>query len=133
MIPAATWSFRPATRTWKNSSMFWLKIARNFARSSNGTSSRSARAKTRALKSSHDSSRFNNRASTASGTPSTVPARQERRPGLGVVVVGQAEVPIEDEALALRVSHHALPVAAELRIMWRQQLEATQDPGSEFV
>ena len=35
--PAATWSLRPATRTWKNSSRFWLKMARNLARSSSGT------------------------------------------------------------------------------------------------
>ena len=35
--PAATWSFSPATRTWKNSSRFWLKMARNLARSSSGT------------------------------------------------------------------------------------------------
>ncbi len=35
-MPAATWSSRPATRTWKNSSRFWLKMARNLARSSSG-------------------------------------------------------------------------------------------------
>ena len=48
----------PATRTWKNSSRFWLKMARNFARSSSGTCGSSASASTRALKSSHESSRF---------------------------------------------------------------------------
>jgi hypothetical protein len=56
--PAATWSFRPATRTWKNSSRFELKMARNLARSSTGTTGSAASASTRALKSSHDSSRF---------------------------------------------------------------------------
>ena len=35
--PTASCSFRPATRTWKNSSTLPLKIARNFARSSSGT------------------------------------------------------------------------------------------------
>ena len=34
--PAATCSLRPATRTWKNSSRFWLKMARNLARSRSG-------------------------------------------------------------------------------------------------
>ena len=33
----------PATRTWKNSSRFWLKIARNLARSSSGVGGSSAR------------------------------------------------------------------------------------------
>ena len=35
--PAASCSCRPDTRTWKNSSRFELKIARNFARSSSGS------------------------------------------------------------------------------------------------
>ena len=48
----------PDTRTWKNSSRFVLKIARNFARSSSGSVGSSASASTRALKSSHDSSRL---------------------------------------------------------------------------
>ena len=40
VTPAATWSFRPATRTWKNSSRFWLKMARNLARSSRARAGR---------------------------------------------------------------------------------------------
>ena len=59
--PATTWSVRPATRTWKNSSRFWLKMAQNLARSSSGTAGSSADSRTRALKSSQDSSRFRNR------------------------------------------------------------------------
>src|SRR4051812_48982353 len=65
VMPAAAWSLRPATRTWKNSSRFWLKMARNLARSSRGVVARSASASTRALKSSHDSSRFRYRCSWA--------------------------------------------------------------------
>ena len=34
--PASTWSFSPATRTWKNSSSPSEKMARNFTRSSSG-------------------------------------------------------------------------------------------------
>ena len=56
--PAASCSCRPDTRTWKNSSRFELKIARNLARSSRGSDASSASASTRALKSSHDSSRL---------------------------------------------------------------------------
>ena len=37
-MPAAACCFSPATRTWKNSSRLLAKIARNFARSSNGVS-----------------------------------------------------------------------------------------------
>ena len=59
--PASTCSWRPDTRTWKYSSRFEEKIARNFARSRSGRAGSSARARTRALKSSHDSSRFRNR------------------------------------------------------------------------
>ena len=56
--PTAIWSFRPATRTWKNSSRFWLKMARNLTRSNKGVAGSSARASTRALKSSQDISRL---------------------------------------------------------------------------
>ena len=38
-IPAASWSLRPATRTWKNSSRLLEKMAKNFALSSSGCSS----------------------------------------------------------------------------------------------
>ena len=58
LTPAAIWSFRPAMRTWKNSSRFWLKMARNLTRSRSGVWGSSARARTRALKSSQDSSRL---------------------------------------------------------------------------
>ena len=63
--PPATWSDRPAMRTWKNSSRFWLKIAQNLVRSSSGTEGSAASSSTRALKSSHDSSRFKNRSGTS--------------------------------------------------------------------
>src|SRR5690349_18920368 len=66
--PASTCSSRPDTRTSKNSSRFWLKIATNLARSSSGRAWSSARARTRALNSSHDSSRFRNREPSVGGT-----------------------------------------------------------------
>ncbi len=83
--PAATWSFRAATRTWKNSSRFWPKIARNLARSSSGTRSSSARARTRSLKSSHDSSRLRYRTGgssspTASFTTASRPSAEAATP-----------------------------------------------------
>src|SRR5688572_13564906 len=55
--PAATRPARPATRTMKNSSRLAEKIATNFSRSKRGTEASSARARTRALKSSHERSR----------------------------------------------------------------------------
>ena len=57
-MPAAACCLRPATRTWKNSSMLVAKIARNFARSSSGVVGSSASASTRALKSIVESSRL---------------------------------------------------------------------------
>ncbi len=56
--PTDSWSFKPATRIWKNSSRLRLKIARNFTRSRSGRSLSSASASTRALKSSQESSRL---------------------------------------------------------------------------
>ena len=44
--PAASWSLRPATLTWKNSSRLLENMARNFACSNNGCSGASARART---------------------------------------------------------------------------------------
>src|SRR4051794_33505644 len=64
---------RPATRTWKNSSRFWLAMARNLARSMTGTLGSLARASTRSSKSSHESSRFSSRSGPRSTGP-TVPA-----------------------------------------------------------
>ncbi len=49
---------RPAARTMKNSSRLDAKMARNLARSYSGTRLSSASARTRALNSSHDSSRL---------------------------------------------------------------------------
>src|SRR4051812_28549532 len=55
--PAATRPARPATRIMKNSSRLAEKMARNLSRSSSGTDGSSARASTRALKSSQERSR----------------------------------------------------------------------------
>ena len=55
--PASIWSCTPATRIWKNSSLFELQIAASLTRSSNGIEASSASCRTRSLKSSHDSSR----------------------------------------------------------------------------
>ena len=57
-VPASTCWRRPATRTWKNSSRLPAKIARNLTRSSSGLRSSRASSRTRALKSSQDSSRL---------------------------------------------------------------------------
>ena len=57
-ILASCCSLSRATRTWKNSSRLLLKMARNFTRSSTGARSSAARASTRPLKSSQDSSRL---------------------------------------------------------------------------
>ena len=72
LTPAAIWSLSPATRTWKNSSRFWLKMARNLTRSSSGVCGSSARASTRALKSSQDSSRLMYRCAPPGGSRSAV-------------------------------------------------------------
>ena len=58
VIPAATRSLRPATRTWKNSSRLVEKMLKYLARSSSGTSARSARLNTLALNASQESSRL---------------------------------------------------------------------------
>jgi hypothetical protein len=63
-MPAATWSFRAATRTWKNSSRLDEKMAQNLSRSSSGISGSAASARTRSLKASQLSSRLMKRSST---------------------------------------------------------------------
>ena len=59
--PASTWSFSPATLTWKNSSSPSARIARNLTRSSTGTEVSSARSSSRSPKASQVSSLFANR------------------------------------------------------------------------
>ena len=44
-----------------------------------------------------------------------------------------AEVPVEDEVLALGVAHDPLAVAPELRVVGREQLQAGQRPLAEVV
>ena len=44
-----------------------------------------------------------------------------------------AEVPVEDEGLTLRVARHPFPVATELRVVGREELEAGQGPLPELV
>ena len=68
-IPAAAWSVSPATRTMKNSSRFEEKIEQKFTRVRSGRAASEATSRTRALKSSHESSRLRKRA-----CPSTVSA-----------------------------------------------------------
>ena len=65
--PDAAWSISPATRTMKNSSRFDEKIEQNLTRSSSGIDSSAASSSTRALKSSHESSRFRSVAGAATG------------------------------------------------------------------
>ena len=50
-----------------------------------------------------------------------------------VVVFGDAEVPLEQQVLALGVAGHPLPVAAELRVVRRQQHEPGLGPLAELL
>src|SRR5262249_18050708 len=49
------------------------------------------------------------------------------------LVVRAAEVPLDRDALALRIAGDALAVAAELRVVAGQQHEPGEDPGAELV
>ena len=136
------------------------KMARNLARSSSGTRSSSARASTRSLKSSQDSSRLRYRcalgrrrlrghgvvdggcghAAEGTGAPrerrsdAHEPSVTRRRRGhQDVVVLGVAEVPLEQDVLTLGVAHDPLAVAPELGVVRRQQHQAGHDPGPEVV
>ena len=60
-----------------------------------------------------------------------VDGRPSRPPWLAVFVV--AEVPLEDEVLALGVARDPLAVAAELRVVRREQLEPGDRPLPELV
>src|SRR5438477_3494024 len=48
-------------------------------------------------------------------------------------LVMHAAIPVEDEVLPLGVAHHPLPVAAELRIMGRQQHQPGHRPLAELL
>ena len=67
-IPDAAWSISPATRTMKNSSRLLDSIEQKFTRSSSGTLGSDASSKTRASKSSRDSSRFRIRSNATDST-----------------------------------------------------------------
>ena len=73
----------------KNSSRFEEKIAQNLTRSSSGSDSSSMSASTRALKSSHESSRFSSPpgASVAFATICIILASPRLRVGFGVVTL----------------------------------------------
>jgi len=51
----------------------------------------------------------------------------------GASFLFRAEVPIEDESLTLRVAGHPFTVAAELRVVGREELKAGQGPLAELV
>src|SRR5680860_887457 len=133
-MPAATWSRRAATRTWKNSSRLVAKIAQNLARSSSGMPGSPASSRTLSLKSSQLSSRLSTRWVMTSGSPvgasasSVIDAARSR---LGVF--GQPEVPLERDQLALGVAVDALLVAPELRIVAGQEHQAGERPCPELV
>ena len=71
--------------------------------------------------------------SGASGPDSAWLGRCEQLSRTASVVLGDAEVPLEHEVLALGVAHDPLAVAAELRIVGRQQQQPGHDPGPEVV
>jgi len=50
-----------------------------------------------------------------------------------LLLFGVSEVPLEDEALPLRIAVHALTVPAELRVVRGQQLETGQGALSELI
>ena len=56
-----------------------------------------------------------------------------RRRGRGGLLLVVAEVPVEDQVLALGVARDALAVAPELRVVRREQLEPGQRPLAELV
>ena len=84
VAPARTWRRRPDTRTWKNSSRLLAKMARNFTRSSSGLRASRASWRTRALNSSHDSSRL--RIGRLLVAPDRRRPRPTRGPGAGRTV-----------------------------------------------
>src|SRR5690606_29000552 len=51
----------------------------------------------------------------------------------GVVVLGVAQVPLEQDVLPLGVAHHPLAVAAELGVVRRQQHEPGHHPSPELL
>src|SRR5207249_3386548 len=79
------------------------------------------------------------RASTArpgARTPSSLVTRTRTQPRSltgCLVLLGQTEVPLEDEVLPLGVAHNALTVAAELRVVGRQQHQPGQRPLAELL
>ena len=75
-MPAAACRSSPATRTMKNSSRFDEKIEQKRTRSSSGSAGSAASSSTRALKSSHESSRLISRSGAASSIRS-ISARLE--------------------------------------------------------
>src|SRR5690606_24296060 len=60
------------------------------------------------------------------------PRREGRGDGASDLV-GNAEIPLDGDLLALCVAHDALAVAAELRVVARQQHEPGEHAGAELV
>src|SRR3954451_1983278 len=104
-------------------------MAMNLARSSSGTSSRSASDNTRTLKSSQDSSRLSNRASLMWATVGSV----GRSALFGFGVLRKAEVPIEQQTLALGIPHDPLAIAAGPRVAGGQKCERAHHPRPDLV
>ena len=139
--PAATWSLSAATRTWKNSSRLDEKMAQNFSRSRRGVVSSAASASTRSLKSSQESSRLSSRGGGPSSGIHQGRHGLQRSAGEGpqpraplrhasdLLALGQAQIPVQHDALALGVAHDALPVAAELRVVARAGGRGGPRPG----
>src|SRR5262252_6256637 len=48
-------------------------------------------------------------------------------------VFRQAQVPLEEQVLTFRVPDDPLTISAELRVVGRKQLEASEHPGSELL
>src|SRR3954451_4166428 len=109
-------------------------MAQHLGRSSSGVFGSSDRARTRALKSSQESSRLRMRSPGPGVTEGIADiAAQRSSPSGADLVLGQAEVPLEHDALALGVADDALTVAPELRVVAGQQHEAGEDPRPELL
>ncbi len=61
------------------------------------------------------------------------PAPGSRRNRQLVEALFVAEVPVQDQVLALRVAHDPLAVAAELRVVRREELQPGERPLAELV
>ena len=136
-MPAATWSFSAATRTWKNSSR--LDETDRAELDPLEQRDRPARRPGPARGVEVEPAQLSvDEAVVRASTPRRHDVGHARRPPSAIarrslVAVGEPEIPLERDALALGVADDALAVAAELRVVAGQQHQAGQHPGAELL